>query len=88
MATPIDGFRRHIGNQLPELIAECEAKVAAAEQLLNEQLEALAYVRAIAAQHLAMSPAPKIETGAEVVASDTRASSEPDTIRAPALHVA
>ncbi len=58
MATPIDGFRKNLDAQLPELVAECEGRVAAAEANLTEQRDALAYVRSLAAQHRAMTPNP------------------------------
>jgi hypothetical protein len=85
--TPIDGFRKNLESQLPDLEAECAAKVASLEQQLHEQREALAYVRGLAAQ-AGVQLKKKIETGASVVAEDARASSETAATGAPALQVA
>lgn len=45
MSTPIDGYRRNHEKTLPELLTECEKKVATAAADLAEQEEALEWVK-------------------------------------------
>ena len=46
MSTPIDGYRRNHEKTLPDLLVECEKKVATVAADLAEQEEALAWVQA------------------------------------------
>lgn len=65
MSTPVDGFRKTLGQTLRDLHKDCVQKVGSLEGQLTEQREALAFVERVAAAAGEQLSSPQKKSAAE-----------------------